>query len=123
MIAFLFTRMGLLRIATATFVRDLSDDHLSRRRYSRNDAPPVFQWHAHRSARAGASFSALEIVPLVLIGFEAYENLTLSRAKAWVAAYRWPILFFVAVAFWNLVVPGCSVSSSIRPSRSTTCRD
>ena len=54
----------------------------------------------------GASFSALEIVPLVLIGFEAYENLTLSKAKAWVAAYRWPILFFVAVAFWNLVGAG-----------------
>ncbi len=54
----------------------------------------------------GASFSALEIVPLVLIGFEAYENLTLSCAKAWVAAYRWPILFFVAVAFWNLVGAG-----------------
>ncbi|WP_272948142.1 cbb3-type cytochrome c oxidase subunit I [Paenibacillus sp. A3] len=29
----------------------------------------------------GATFSALEVVPLVLIGFEAYENLTLSRSK------------------------------------------
>ena len=45
-------------------------------------------------------------MPLVLIGFEAYENLTLSRARPWVAAYRWPILFFVAVAFWNLVGAG-----------------
>ena len=26
-------------------------------------------------------------MPLVLIGFEAYENLTLSRARPWVAAY------------------------------------
>ena len=54
----------------------------------------------------GATFSALEVVPLVLIGFEAYENLTLSRARPWVAAYRWPIYFFVAVAFWNLVGAG-----------------
>jgi nitric oxide reductase subunit B len=54
----------------------------------------------------GASFSALEVVPLVLIGFEGYENLTLSRARPWVAAYRWPIFFFVAVAFWNFVGAG-----------------
>ena len=54
----------------------------------------------------GATFSALEIVPLVLIGFEGYENLTLSRARPWVSAYKWPIYFFVAVAFWNLVGAG-----------------
>ncbi len=54
----------------------------------------------------GATFSALEVVPLVLIGFEAYENLTLSRARPWVSAYRWPIYYFVAVAFWNLVGAG-----------------
>jgi nitric oxide reductase subunit B len=54
----------------------------------------------------GATFSSLEVVPLVLIGFEAYENLTMSRARPWVTAYRWPILFFVAVAFWNLVGAG-----------------
>jgi nitric oxide reductase subunit B len=54
----------------------------------------------------GASFSALEVVPLVLIGFEAYENLTLSRARPWVSAYKWPIYFFVSVAFWNLVGAG-----------------
>ena len=54
----------------------------------------------------GATFSALEVVPLVLMGFEAYSNLTLSRARPWVATYRWPIFFFVAVAFWNLVGAG-----------------
>jgi len=54
----------------------------------------------------GAVFSALEVVPLVLIGFEAYENLTLSRSKPWVKAYKWPIFCFVAVAFWNLVGAG-----------------
>jgi nitric oxide reductase subunit B len=54
----------------------------------------------------GATFSALEVVPLVLIGFEAYSNLTLSRVRPWVDAYKWPIYFFVAVAFWNLVGAG-----------------
>jgi nitric oxide reductase subunit B len=54
----------------------------------------------------GASFSALEIVPLVLIGFEAWENIRLARAKEWIKTYRWPIYFFVAVAFWNFVGAG-----------------
>jgi nitric oxide reductase subunit B len=54
----------------------------------------------------GATFSALEVVPLVLIGFEAYHNLTLSKATDWIVAYKWPIYCFVAVAFWNLVGAG-----------------
>jgi len=57
----------------------------------------------------GAIFSALEVVPLVLIGFEAWENIRLSRGSAhnpWISAYKWPIYFFVAVAFWNFVGAG-----------------
>lgn len=54
----------------------------------------------------GASFSALEVVPLALIGMEAYETWTHSRATPWMARYRWPILFFLAVSFWNLVGAG-----------------
>jgi nitric oxide reductase subunit B len=54
----------------------------------------------------GAVFSALEIVPLVLVGHEAWENIRISRSREWLEAYRWPIYFFVAVAFWNLVGAG-----------------
>ncbi len=54
----------------------------------------------------GATFSALEVVPLILIGFEAYHNLTLSRSSEWVLAYKWPIYFFIAVAFWNFLGAG-----------------
>ena len=54
----------------------------------------------------GAMFSALEVVPLALVGFEAYETYRHTKAAPWVAKYRWPILFFVAVAFWNLVGAG-----------------
>jgi nitric oxide reductase subunit B len=46
------------------------------------------------------------VVPLLFVGFEAWENLKLSRATPWVRHYRWPIYFFVAVAFWNLVGAG-----------------
>lgn len=54
----------------------------------------------------GSVFSALEIVPLTLVGFEAWENIHRSRARDWLAQYKWVIYFFVAVAFWNLVGAG-----------------
>ena len=54
----------------------------------------------------GASFSALEVVPLALIGMEAYETWSHGRATPWMARYRWPIVFFLAVSFWNLVGAG-----------------
>ncbi|WP_142846793.1 nitric-oxide reductase large subunit [Telmatospirillum sp. J64-1] len=54
----------------------------------------------------GAVFSALEIVPLALVGVEAFATYRHSKAAPWVATYRWPILFFVAVSFWNLLGAG-----------------
>src|SRR4249919_726332 len=54
----------------------------------------------------GASFSALEVVPLAFIGMEAYENWSHAQSTPWMARYKWPIMFFIAVAFWNLVGAG-----------------
>jgi nitric oxide reductase subunit B len=54
----------------------------------------------------GATFSALEVVPLALMGFEGYGNFRLSKSKEWVKEYKWPIYSFLAVAFWNLVGAG-----------------
>lgn len=54
----------------------------------------------------GSVFSALEVVPLVLIGFDATEDLRRSRTSPWVQRYKWPIYFFVSVAFWNMVGAG-----------------
>ena len=54
----------------------------------------------------GASFSALEVVPLAFIGIEAYETYMHSQATPWMSRYRWPIMFFIAVSFWNLVGAG-----------------
>jgi nitric oxide reductase subunit B len=54
----------------------------------------------------GASFSALEVVPLALIGMEAYETWSHGKATPWMQRYRWPIRFFLAVSFWNIVGAG-----------------
>ncbi|AGK53915.1 nitric-oxide reductase large subunit [Bacillus sp. 1NLA3E] len=105
-IAFLFTRMGLLRTATAS-----ASVLFSTSIFLFGGIIGTFH-HLYFSGTPlgviafGAVFSALEVVPLVIIGFEAYENLTLSRTKPWVTAYKWPIYCFVAVAFWNLVGAG-----------------
>jgi nitric oxide reductase subunit B len=105
-IAFLFTRMGLLRTLTATAavlfatIIFLAGGILGTFHHLYFSGTPT------SVLALGASFSALEVVPLVLIGFEAYENLSLSRSKPWVRAYKWPIYCFVAVAFWNLVGAG-----------------
>jgi nitric oxide reductase subunit B len=105
-IAFLFTRMGLLKKATATAavmfsaIIFLSGGIIGTMHHLYFSGTPT------AVLAFGAVFSALEIVPLVLIGFEAYENLQLSRSSQWVSAYKWPIYFFVAVAFWNLVGAG-----------------
>ncbi|HEV7368599.1 nitric-oxide reductase large subunit [Arenibaculum sp.] len=54
----------------------------------------------------GSVFSALEVVPLALVGAEAFETYRHTRAAPWVQTYKWPILFFVAVSFWNLLGAG-----------------
>ena len=54
----------------------------------------------------GGTFSALELMPLVMIGFEAYENLSMTRRTSWIHHYKWPVFFFIASAFWNLVGAG-----------------
>ncbi|MCG9747730.1 nitric-oxide reductase large subunit [Shewanella sp. Isolate8] len=54
----------------------------------------------------GAIFSALEVVPLALIGFEAIESYRMRNASPWMIRYKWAIMFFVATAFWNLVGAG-----------------
>ncbi|MFW5861918.1 MAG: nitric-oxide reductase large subunit [Spirochaetota bacterium] len=54
----------------------------------------------------GALFSALEVVPLTILGIETARNLKVIKTGGEQFAYKWPIYFFIAVAFWNLVGAG-----------------
>lgn len=54
----------------------------------------------------GSVFSALEVVPLVLVAYAAWDDIRLSNSNPWVKTYKWPIYFFVAVAFWNMLGAG-----------------
>lgn len=104
--AFLFVRMGLLNIKYAT-----TGVLFATIVYMIGGVIGTFH-HLYFAGTPtaiialGASFSALEVVPLVFMGFEAYHNLRLSRATAWVKSYKWPIYFIISVSFWNLVGAG-----------------
>ncbi|WP_425308321.1 nitric-oxide reductase large subunit [Ammonicoccus fulvus] len=105
-IAFLLVRLGLLRpamAATATLSATViflaggiigTGHHL----YFTGSNDVVMAW--------SAAFSALEVVPLALVGFEAFRNLRLLRVHRWVAGYKWAIYFFVSVSFWNMLGAG-----------------
>ncbi len=54
----------------------------------------------------GSVFSALEVVPLTMIGLEALQTYQRSKGAPWLQAYKWPVMCFVAVGFWNTVGAG-----------------
>lgn len=105
-IAFIFTRMGLVRWLSATRAVLFSSAI-----YLFGGIPGTFH-HLYFSGTpisimaVGATFSALEVVPLALIGYEAWETYHKAHLVSWMEKYRWPIRFFMGVAFWNLVGAG-----------------
>ncbi|MFZ1917787.1 MAG: nitric-oxide reductase large subunit [Terriglobales bacterium] len=108
-IAFLLTRLKLLSVPTATKAVLFSTVVFLSGGIIGTFHHLYFAGTPNIVLGLGAVFSALEVVPLVLIGFEAWENIRLARSRQqhiWVAAYKWPIYFFVAVAFWNFVGAG-----------------
>ncbi len=105
-IAFLFSRLGLLRTSTATSASLFSTSVFLSGGIIGTFHHLYFSGTPSVVMALGAVFSALEVVPLVLIGFEAWENIRLTRLREWVGGYRWAIYFFVAVAFWNMVGAG-----------------
>lgn len=105
-VSFLFASLGLVRMSTAftasmaTTIVYLLGGILGTMHHLYFAGAPigVLAW--------GSMFSALEVIPLVLIGHEALENLGMMRAASWMEGYRWPVYFFLGVAFWNLVGAG-----------------
>src|SRR3546814_4067979 len=95
--ALIFTRLGLLKTSTATVAVLFATivfmaggvlgtlHHL----YFVGTPPAV--------VALGASFSALEVVPLAYIGFQAYHTWKLGTATPWMQSYRWPIMFFLYI--------------------------
>lgn len=105
-LAFIFCSMGLVSRTVAT-----SAALASASLFMLGGVPGTFH-HLYFSGTTtpvmavGATFSALEVVPLVVLGYEAWENWRLKTRAPWMENVRWPLIFFVAVAFWNMLGAG-----------------
>lgn len=105
-LAFIFVTLGLIKPKSATKASLLSTSI-----FLVGGIPGTFH-HLYFSgtpisiSAIGACFSALEVVPLVLIGFEAFHTFKIKNLTNWTQNYKWPITFFVGVAFWNLIGAG-----------------
>ncbi len=105
-IALLFTRLGLIRASTANLaivfetIVFLFGGILGTLHHLYFTGTPTYV------IAIGAMFSALEVVPLAMVGFEAYHNYQRSKIAPWVQSYKWSIMCFIAVGFWNIVGAG-----------------
>jgi nitric oxide reductase subunit B len=105
-LAFLFVTLGLVSLRTGTAATLLSASV-----FMVGGVPGTFH-HLYFSGTTtpvmaiGACFSALEVVPLILMGHEAWENWNQSNKTAWMGKLKWPVMFFTAVAFWNMLGAG-----------------
>lgn len=105
-LAFIFSTLGLVSARMAT-TASLASASL----FMLGGVPGTFH-HLYFSGTTtpvmavGAAFSALEVVPLVVLGHEAWENWRLKERAPWMARLKWPLTCFVAVAFWNMLGAG-----------------
>jgi nitric oxide reductase subunit B len=105
-IAFLFARLGVINMKSAAEAALLSTSIYLSGGIIGTLHHLYFAGTPTVALAFGSVFSALEIVPLTLVGYEAMENYRRTRAADWLSKYKYPIYFFVAVAFWNLVGAG-----------------
>jgi nitric oxide reductase subunit B len=105
-IAFLFVRLGVLKARSTTPAVLFATTVFLGGGIIGTLHHLYFTGMPSSSLALGASFSALEVVPLSLIGLEVWQQLRVITMKPWLLRYKWPIYFFVAVSFWNLVGAG-----------------
>ena len=105
-LSFIFVSLGLVSRRTAT-VATITEAAL----FLIGGIPGTFHHLYFAGATTpiiavGASFSALEVVPLVLLGHEAWEHWAMQQKTPWMDRLKWPLYCFVAVAFWNMLGAG-----------------
>ncbi len=105
-IAFMFARLGLVRHAAAGRASVLAATIFLGGGVIGTLHHLYFSGTPTVALAFGSVFSALEVVPLMFLGYDAWENWRHTRSTDWMQSYRWPIYFFIAVAFWNLVGAG-----------------
>jgi nitric oxide reductase subunit B len=103
-IALLSTRMGLLRESTALRAVNASTALFLGSGVIGTFHHLYYTGSPSSISALGAVFSALEIVPLTIVGYEIAQSLKAGKALG--SGYEWPFKFFAAVCFWNLIGAG-----------------
>ncbi|OHT19375.1 nitric-oxide reductase large subunit [Edaphosphingomonas haloaromaticamans] len=105
-ISLLFVQMGILRTSTATVMVLFATIIFLFGGVLGTFHHLYFSGTPTSVIAVGATISALEVVPLLVVGFEAYTRHKVEHEAEWERIYHWPFMFFAAVLFWNLVGAG-----------------
>ncbi len=115
MVAYVFVLLGVVRITTATRVV-----YLDIILYSIGGVIGTMHHLYFSGAPAvhmalGATFSAMEVIPLLLLTFEAWRFMRLGGSAPGQSTlgvssdtfpHKWAVMFLIAVGFWNFVGAG-----------------
>jgi nitric oxide reductase subunit B len=115
MVAYIFVLMGAVRETTATRVVYLDIILYSVGGVIGTMHHLYFSGAPSLHMALGATFSALEVIPLVLLSFEAWRFMQLGGRRHGQSAFeapslsfphKWAVLFLIAVGFWNFLGAG-----------------
>jgi nitric oxide reductase subunit B len=115
MVAYIFVLLGVVRQKTATRVVYLDIILYSLGGVIGTMHHMYFNGAAAAHMALGAVFSALEVIPLVLLTVEAWRFMQLGKAEggdcamctpAGVFPHKWAVMFLIAVGFWNFLGAG-----------------
>lgn len=98
-ISLLFVRMGILRTSTATVKVLFATIIFLFGGVLRTFHHLYFSGTPTSVIAVGAMISALEVVPLLVVGFKAYNRHKVEHEEDWERNYHWPFMFFAAVLF------------------------
>jgi len=115
MVAYLFVLLGVVRPASATRVVYLDVILYSVGGVIGTMHHLYFSGTPAVHMALGAMFSAMEVIPLMLLTFEAWRFMRLGSSQAGGFAltagdpafpHRWAVMFLIAVGFWNFLGAG-----------------
>jgi nitric oxide reductase subunit B len=112
MVAYIFVLLGVVSRRTATRVIYLDVILYSLGGVIGTMHHMYFSGAPAAHMAAGAFFSAMEVIPLVLLTVEAYRFIRLGGYNAAVPApaeafpHKWAVMFLIAVGFWNFLGAG-----------------
>jgi len=115
MVAYIFVLLGVVRTTTATRVIYLDVILYSVGGVIGTMHHLYFSGTPAVHMALGAFFSAMEVIPLVLLTYEAWRFMRLGGVKGELSTlgasprvfpHKWAVMFLIAVGFWNFIGAG-----------------